>query len=409
MYSFELVLIISIFLICLLNLNKNYNLGLIIIYSFLIRIIFIIVDIYLFKIPFSILDSNTFELKAAQWGREGFLYALSNFFREGNSFIYSNFLSVFYSILGRSILFSKLLSALFSLFCLYLIHKIIEIIWKKKKYSEVSLILLSFSPMFIIISIITLREIYTIFVLLSSVYLYLMYEEKNDILLFYAAILISLFHIYLHGPMVLVIINFLIIYYISNLIKIFNKDYKFYSTFLITNFIFILIFLISFTTQYKIIIPYVGDISNYYNFLEILQKRFIDTAYGRTAYPDLFYPKDLLNLIILIPVRFIYFICGPFYAVKIFDFVVIFESIVYFYLLTLIIINIKIIFRNNYSLYLIILCIPLIIFYSWGVNNYGTAIRHKIKFLPFILILVSPFIYSNFKYVQNKILILSKK
>ena len=79
MYGIEIALILFIVLICILNIDRNLNLSLVFFYSFIIRIILIILDIYIFEIPFSRLDSGGFERKAAVWGELGLKYSISNF------------------------------------------------------------------------------------------------------------------------------------------------------------------------------------------------------------------------------------------------------------------------------------------------------------------------------------------
>jgi len=229
-----------------------------------------------------------------------------------------------------------------------------------------------------------------------GVYFYVLYEKNSNIFFFILSILISCLHILLHGPMVLILINLIFVYYLSNFINILNKNYKTLYSFILFNIFLLIIVSFAIINNISIEIPYLGKLTNFVNILEILQKHFNDTAYGRTAYPDLLYPKNLFYILILTPVRFIYFLCGPFIGTTLLDYYIVLEGCIYGYLLFILLINFKIIIKNKYIIYLLLLIFPLILYYSWGVNNYGTAIRHKIKFLPIILVIVSPLIYSNF-------------
>ena len=40
---------------------------------------------------------------------------------------------------------------------------------------------------------------------------------------------------------------------------------------------------------------------------------------------------------------------------------------------------------NNFVSILLIILIPLLITYSWGVGNFGTALRHRSKFIPIFI------------------------
>ena len=62
MFGIEIAIVLLVFLVCIYNLNNDYLLFNILILAFLLRLIFIILDLYLFKINFSI-DADGFELK----------------------------------------------------------------------------------------------------------------------------------------------------------------------------------------------------------------------------------------------------------------------------------------------------------------------------------------------------------
>jgi 4-amino-4-deoxy-L-arabinose transferase-like glycosyltransferase len=403
MLSHELALILLILLICIFNQNKYYNISTLVIYAFIFRLILIIIDLYIYKIPFSSLDSGGFELKAAIWSEFGFNYSISNFFAEGMSFTYSNFLSLFYAVVGRSIFLAKLLSLLVSLLSIILFYSIVKMIWKNNTQAIVASVLFAFMPLYSLISILTLRESYIILILLSSVYLYLVYEEKNNIIFFYFSIFTSFFHIFLHGPMVIIIFTLITCFYISNIYKILTKNYINLISFVYSTLFLILLILLIFFNQITIEIPYIGKISNINSVLEIMQNHFNNTTYGRTAYSQIFYPDSYLMALLLTPIRLVNFLCGPIYFSSVVDILISLDSVVYIFLFFLIMKNINKVFRNSNLIYLIIIFLPIIVIYSWGINNYGTAVRHKTKFLPIIIIISSPYLYILYTKIINKI------
>jgi 4-amino-4-deoxy-L-arabinose transferase-like glycosyltransferase len=403
MLSIEIAIILLIFLICIFNQNNNYNIATLIIYAFIFRLILLIIDLYIYKIPFSTLDSNGFELKAAQWGEGGLYYSISNFSIEGKSFTYSNILSIFYSVFGRSIFLAKLLSIISSLLSILLMYKILKIVWGNQKQAIISCIFLSFMPLYALITTLTLRETFIVLILLLSLLFYLIYETKNNILFFYLSLIVSYFHIFLHGPMSFLVITLLITYLIFNLSKIASRNYLYINSFYLTIMIFIFFIFIIYKLQILIEIPYIGSITNTYNFLEIIQNNYNNTAYGRTVYSQIFYPENYYDIIILSPLRVLNFLCGPLLYSNAGDFITLLDSILYIFLFFLIFRNIKLIFSNAKIRSLIIVILPLVLIYSWGVNNYGTSLRHKIKFLPILIILSSPYIYSTYTYALNKI------
>ena len=81
----------------------------------------------------------------------------------------------------------------------------------------------------------------------------------------------------------------------------------------------------------------------------------------------------------------------PKYAV-----VLIFDSVVYLFIFYLIIRNYKIIFKDKKYILILILFLILSFTYMIGTFNIGQAVRHRIKFLVFLLILLVP-IFKEFR------------
>ena len=80
-----------------------------------------------------------------------------------------------------------------------------------------------------------------------------------------------------------------------------------------------------------------------------------------------------------------------------------FDGIFYLIFVFFIIYNWKKVLKNKLTLYLLLMIIPLIILHSWGVNNSGTGMRHRIKFLPILIIIISPYILNfYYQYIQKK-------
>ena len=199
MFGIEIAIVLLVFLVCIYNLNNDYLLFNILILAFLLRLIFIILDLYLFKINFSI-DADGFELKAFIWSLEGFNYAISNFFTEGYSFIYANFLSTIYSLTGRSIFLAKLINTIVSLVSIYYFYRLTNLIWNNKKYTFLSTLIFAFMPFYVIITLL-LERVCNILINFSFTN-FLSIQKKIKYLLI--SIILSFLHIYFHGPMVLI-------------------------------------------------------------------------------------------------------------------------------------------------------------------------------------------------------------
>ena len=200
--------------------------------------------------------------------------------------------------------------------------------------------------------------------------------------------------------MVLICIFMILAYYLLNIKKILDGDFYLLKSFLISNIIFISATIFIFIFSDKIEIPYIGNLSKLTSLLELIQTNFKNTAYGRTAYTDFLYPENYYYLFILTPIRIINFFCGPISFNSPKDLLGALDSFFYLYMLSVLIFNLKntetskhyLSFNNNCSNYYN---------FCWGINNYGNSIRHKVKFLPFIILIISPYLYLNLKYLYD--------
>lgn len=406
---YELFFVLLILFFILIFYKNNQTLSIIFFYAFIVRLLVILIDIYFYQIPFSTLDSIGYEWKAAVWGEYGIAYALNNFDIEGKSFYYSNVLSVVYGAIGRSILIAKLFSLTASLLVIFLSYKITILVFKDKTSALVVSIILAAFPLFIIISTFTLREIYILLVFLTSVYFFVHSIQKKflpSIIFFIISILISLCHIYLHGPFVLIIPVFILIYLLDTCTRVFKS--KIYSSILFFGSISLLSAIFVFFIYDSILnieIPYLGKITDKIDvdLLAFIQQHIRNTDYGNTSYPNWFYPNSYFDIYWLSIVRFFYFLCGPFFAINFMNLVSFFDGIFYLIFVFFIIYNWKKVLKNKLTLYLLLMIIPLIILHSWGVNNSGTGMRHRIKFLPILIIIISPYILNfYYQYIQKK-------
>src|SRR5699024_3102272 len=99
-----------------------------------------------------------------------------------------------------------------------------------------------------------------------------------------------------------------------------------------------------------------------------------DSSRGRTGYLQEVSPNSIVEAVFQTPVRVIYFLFTPFpWQVKSF-------SDVYGFLLDTV---------PVYLLFIFLLLLSIAIPFSWGVANYGTAIRHRQKIVWIFIIIAS--------------------
>jgi len=130
------------------------------------------------------------------------------------------------------------------------------------------------------------------------------------------------------------------------------------------------------------------------NIKEIFSSEFwimqnMSRSFGNAKFPDFFNNN---NVFILLPIKIIYFLFSPFLwdisSPK--HLIGIVDSFLYFYLCFNISKNSNVLFKSPLSKILIIILIPMIIFLTLSTSNFGTAIRHRLKILPLLLLLSFP-------------------
>ena len=105
-----------------------------ILYSALfIRIFVIYLDNNIISLPDSEGDAWYFELVAYEWSKFGILEAVLNFPELSESFLISYIISIFYSLLDRSIILAKAISLLFGMLSVFM-----SIIYKKNLGQNIS-------------------------------------------------------------------------------------------------------------------------------------------------------------------------------------------------------------------------------------------------------------------------------
>ena len=125
------------------------------------------------------------------------------------------------------------------------------------------------------------------------------------------------------------------------------------------------------------------------------------SAEGRAAYLQGFSSNNIIITIIQLPIRILYFLYTPFIWMirKPIDILGFFDALLYIYITIKIVKNRKEIKNNHiYLYYILISVIFMIIAFSIGTSNYGTAIRHRAKLIIPLTIIASP--YMNNK--ENK-------
>ena len=374
-----------------------------------LRSLLVILDQYFLTLPDSDGDAFNFEKRAIMYSEK---YGLDVIFTviSQDSFFISRFISLFYTLLDRSELMAKMFSVGIGTGAVYLIYCLCSIIWGSRTGLKAAWFATLF-PSFVLYSSLILREVYVVFFLTYALIGCVNYINKKKFIFFINSTLGFLVANLFHGPMIIGFFVFLIyIFFIilkqNNFFIRFKKKNK-YNLFLLP--ILLLPIITYFMGYYSI--PKIGNISNFGNIkedkkieLENLKDRLIwkiDVATRSSGdrkdgagYPSWTVPTNIINLIYLAPVRMTYFLYSPFpWDIKRkVHLIGLLDVIFYIYLTFCIFKNRKIIFDNPQTQFLFIILFLYIFAYSFGVGNFGTGIRHRLKFIGVLLALASPLI-----------------
>jgi len=372
------------------------------------RSLCVILDQYFLSLPDSTGDAIVFEHRAYFYSQE---YGLNMFgiFLQQDSYFISKFISIFYTILDRSPMMAKMLSVGFGTGAVFLIYNLSFIIWGSKAALRAGWIAALF-PSFILYSSIILREVYVIFFLTYALIGCVNYIDKSKLIYFIKALFGFLIASLFHGP---IIFGFFIftVYICFKILKQNNYFIRFKkkNLYLLIIIPIILLPIITYFLGFYSI-PKLGNFKNFGNLsikqeegnkLVSFQERIIWKIKKATkssgaltsgaSYPQWTIPNNLIELVYLTPVRILYFLYSPFpWDIKrLVHFIGLLDAILYIYLSYCFIRNLKTLVYEPKTRFLILIFLLFVFIYSFGVGNFGTGIRHRLKFIGILIVIAA--------------------
>ena len=141
--------------------------------------------------------------------------------------------------------------------------------------------------------------------------------------------------------------------------------------------------------------PYLGELNKFD--VENLMLYTQHTHYGNALYPSFLVVHSIKDLILLFPFRVIYFLYSPFFwdisSLK--HILGIFDSLLYMYLSYLFFTRYDYIKSNKKLKIILFIFVVGVVVYSFGVGNFANAMRHRVKLLTLLVIIVAPFIFTK--------------
>ena len=365
----------------------------ILIVALIIRILILLIGHYIIPLPGSTDDALGFERKAWQLGKNGFFDLLTQF-DYGPFVFFSWFQAIPISLFGRSILMGQSISLLFGIGTIFISWKLAKILWDDNIAKKVAWTVALF-PTLVLYSVLYLREVYISFFILLALYGVVSWF-KNDS---YKWIVLSLIGFVgaalFHGPMIVGAVIFIIFIFTTYLKRLFKSLVKLRIN--LENLVILLLSIaimgLYFTN--KISFAYLGYFENSID-IDILLLKTQYAYAGDASWPQWTKAESGIELIYKAPIRSVYFVLSPFpWDIKKPEHLLgLLDSLLYFYLVVLILLNIKVIWKNPISRMILIILLAYIFVYGFGVGNFGTGLRHKSKFASIFILLAGPLLKS---------------
>jgi len=386
-FSFLWILIITLIIGA-----KNPSIKVALLIAFFVRFTLALIQFYAFPLPDSTADAITFERVAWSMASEG---NLTQTFTLG-AYFYSWIISIFYSLFGvRSPLFMQSLNVLLGVLTVFNVYKITKILYNDKRVSSIAALITSMYPTLGLYSAITLREAFFTYFASAGIIFFVKWLNDNNTSKFLLAIILFLFSSLFHtSGFFLIISAFLVLLFET--FK-FLKKMKLPMKRISLGFFGLIV--IAFMITSGVGIDKIIDLLN----AEDVWKALIttQTAYqsGRAAFPAFLIQDSLLEMILVIPIRFLYFVFSPFVwevsaAADVFGLIDALILIILFWN----IFKFKRYGQNRHEVKIMAFFLLLtLLATSLGVNNIGAAIRHRAKFIPIIISLASYNLFYNSK------------
>ena len=389
---FSWLFFLIIFLIIFLTTKSKRNLNFILLTSFLIRFFFVLLEQFnLINLPDSTADALYFDSYAVEFSRNQGLTILFDFYKK-DSLLISRILSVFYTLFGENIMIAKGISVALGTASVYLVYKICLVLWDKRSAEKAAWVAAIF-PSLVLYSCLTLREVYINFFLLYGILAIIDFWKKKNIFLFIKVLIIFYILILFHGALFVGLLAFIFFYMISLIKKIFiqlcHLKLDIYSFLFL--FILLIPIILFFTESIKI--P---------NFDSQLYKFNVGIR-GNAQYPEFLLINNYSEFFIKTLFKIFYFLYSPFvWDIKSsYHSLAYFDGILYFILTIYLIKNWIVIKKSPLLMAIFLMLISFIVIYALGVGNFGTAFRHRSKFLVILIILAAPKI-NKFTFIIKK-------
>lgn len=332
---------------------------------------------YLIYLPHSDGDALVIEHKAYLYSNSINL-DYSSIFSQGHNFM-AYLASFVYDIFGREQIVLGFLMAFLGTLLIKYVHEASLLIWNDPKLAKKVAWITVFFPQFCLHSALLLREIPVNICLLLAVISFIKFLNGSNVLYLVKFILFTALSMLFHSAMLFVFIGIIIFYIFRD-----QKKGGIVKKIVMPAFIVLVLFFIN--SKGIGLGKFGGSLDEGLNNFYIRESA---KTLGGSAYPNWMRMSGSLSDLWKLPIRFITFLFSPLipFLVKSPGHLLgAIDSFFYIYIFRLLYKNHKILKIKDEYRFIRSICLVLALIFSLGVTNVGTAIRHRAKFAPLLLI-----------------------
>lgn len=363
--------------------------------ALIVRIVVILFGYYVTPLPDSDGDAVGFELLAWQWSQNGFSGVLDEFKGPSTYFI-SWIIAALYSLTDRSILLAQSVSVFFGMGTVFAGWMLARKIWGDRTAAKAGWVL-AFFPTLVLYSVLILRETYVLFFLIVALHGVVDWTRTGGAKSIMLAMLGFIGATFFHGAMIVGAVMFLLIIWLDAIRRVARELLLRGRVNLKSAVLAVLIgFGLASFFLGGVNVPKLGAFDQAINIEHLLHKieeRTIgsDRTEG-ASYPQWAKPSTPIELIYKGPIRVVYFIFSPFPwdIRKATQLIGLLDSLLYMTLVYLIWRNRKAIWEDRASRSILLVLIVYLLVFGLVIGNYGTAIRHRSKFVGALIVLAAP-------------------
>lgn len=306
-----------------------------------------------------------------------------------------------YALFGEDIIFMQLISLCISSSTLIIFYLCLKEFNLKVFHINLSCFIFLFHPFLLNYSILTMRETYSFFLMLSTLLFFFKYFNTKKVIYIIGSVIIAIPIYYINGGLLISYFIFFIFVIKPIIIK---KKSTFLKKILATIFLITCLFIFLYVLVEIANVPYLRNMKQFLiNFnpdiIISAQKYIQNNAHSNASYPEfLLSDGTFFDFALKSIVRYFYFMFSPFPwdIVNLRQVIGLLDPFIHLLFLIIIFKNYSELLKNEKLFFLIVLYVTVTFTYSFGVGNFGQGIRHKTKFVPILMILSSAYYFKTY-------------